>query len=153
MTIRCEDAEVRSEGRLVSPSAERNKQPIAEVLQRVLPRSGCVLEVSSGTGQHVMHFARLMSDLVWQPSECDADCLRSIVAWLAVEGLQNVREPLYLDVHGQPWPIDAVDAVLCINMIHIAHWSATYALFRGASRTLKPGAVLALYGPFRRNGQ
>jgi len=153
MTVRCENADLLANGRLVSPSADRNKEPIAEVLRRVLPKTGCVLEVSSGTGQHVVHFARGIPDLVWQPTECDADCLRSIKAWLALAGLENAKPPLALDVHDQVWPVRQVDATVCINMIHIAPLSATKALFRGAATIMLPGAVVVLYGPFRRNGE
>jgi hypothetical protein len=152
MTVRCENAGLLADGRLVSPSAERNKAPISEILQRVLPGSGYVLEVSSGTGQHVVHFARVMPHLVWQPTECDADCLRSIKAWLTVEGPGNVKQPLPLDVEDQLWPVRDVDAIVCINMIHIAPAPATKALFRGAATVARPGAVTVLYGPFRRNG-
>jgi hypothetical protein len=153
MTKRCENADRLDGVRLVSPSAERNKGPIAEVLQRVLPGNGCILEVSSGTGQHIVHFARVMPHLVWQPTERDRECLRSIAAWSAFEGLANVKPPLALDVHDEVWPAGPVDAVVCINMIHIAPSSAAAALLRGASRYLNSGAVLALYGPFRRGGQ
>jgi hypothetical protein len=148
MTIRCENADRLDGARLVSPSAERNKGPIAEVLQPVLPESGCILEVSSGTGQHVVHFARVMPHLVWQPTERDRECLRSIAAWSAFEGLANVKPPLALDVHDEVWPAGQLDAAVCINMIHIAPSSATGALFRGASIILNSGAVLVLYGPF-----
>ena len=120
MTIRCEDTDRLDGARLVSPSAERNKGPIAEVLQGILPESGCVLEVSSGTGQHIVHFARVMPHLVWQPTERDHECLRSIAAWSAFEGLANVKPPLALDVHDEVWPTGPVDAAVCINMIHIA---------------------------------
>lgn len=91
--MRCENADALTDGRLVSPSAERNKAPIGEVLKRVLPASGLVLEISSGTGQHVVHFARAMPSCVWQPTERDPDCLRSIAAWLAAEALENVKAP------------------------------------------------------------
>src|SRR6516162_4199994 len=134
MTVRCEDADLLANGRLVSPSAERNKVPIAEVLQRVLPESGCILEISSGTGQHIVHFARAMPHLIWLPTECDPECLRSIAAWSAIEGLANVKPPLALDVHDTNWPVGQADAAVCINMIHIAPSSATCALLRGASR-------------------
>jgi hypothetical protein len=152
MTVRCENADLLANGGLVSPSAKRNKEPIAGVLKRVLPKSGFVLEVSSGTGQHAVHFARAMPGLVWQPTECDADCLRSIATWIAAEGLANVKPPLSLDVHDEVWPVAEADAAVCINMIHIAPSSAAGALMRGASSILRPGAVLVLYGPFRRNG-
>jgi SAM-dependent methyltransferase len=138
---------------LVSPSAERNKEPIAEVLVRVLPERGHVLEVSSGTGQHVVHFAQAMPHIRWQPSERNAESLASIAGWLAQAGLPNVDAPLSLDVHDEPWPVDEVDAVVCINMIHIAPPSATEALLRGAARVVRPGGVLFLYGPYRRQGR
>src|SRR5262245_30408707 len=91
--------------RLVSPSAERNKAPVAEVLKQVLPAGGLVLEISSGTGQHVAHFAQEMPHLTWQPSEYDEALLPSIGQWLIAEGLANVRAPLHLDVTAHPWPI------------------------------------------------
>ncbi|MGA7326838.1 MAG: DUF938 domain-containing protein [Rhodomicrobium sp.] len=151
--MRCENADVLTDGRLVSPSAERNKGPIAEILLRVLPESGCILEISSGTGQHVVHFARLMPYLIWQPTERDADCLQSIAGWLAAEAPANVNAPLYLDVHDKVWPAARVAAIVCINMIHIAPPSATDALFRGATQIMEPGGTLFLYGAFRRQGR
>ena len=129
------------------------KAPISEVLSQVLPERGVVLEVGSGTGQHVVEFARAMPNLIWQPSERDADCLRSIRAWLAAEKLSNVRPPLQLDVGALPWPIDSAAALVCINMIHIAPWSATEALFQGSRSLLSGGGLLCLYGPFKREGR
>ncbi|RXF68550.1 DUF938 domain-containing protein [Hansschlegelia zhihuaiae] len=150
--MRCEDLDHAEAGRLVSPSAERNKQPIADLLDAVLPGSGEVLEVSSGTGQHVVHFAHRMPRLVWRPTERDAECLRSIEAWRGFAALPNVRAPILLDVHDDVWPAPPLDAVICLNMIHIAPWSATEGLMRGAGRILKPGGLLFLYGPFQRHG-
>src|SRR5689334_22052006 len=98
-----EDLEAREDGRLASPSAERNKAPIGDVLAQVLPKSGLVLEVGSGTGEHIVHFARLMPYLIWQPSERDSDCLRSIAAWAAFEALPNVGRPVCLDVGEPQW--------------------------------------------------
>ena len=112
------------------------------MLSQVLPQSGLVLEIGSGTGQHAVHFARAMPHLTWQPSEQDEDCLRSISAWAAVEAQANVRQPLYLDLNDARWPIAAADAVICINMIHIAPWSVTQALMRGASSILATGRAL-----------
>jgi hypothetical protein len=139
--------------RLFSPSAERNKGPISEVLSQVLPERGVVLEVGSGTGQHVVQFARAMPKLTWQPSERDADCVRSIRAWLSVEALSNVRPPLHLDVNALPWPVDSAAALVCINLIHIAPWSAAEALFSGCQSLLSSGSLLCLYGPFKREGR
>ena len=151
--MRCEELGVLGSDRLVSLSAERNKAAIAEVLAHILPERGLVLEVGSGTGQHVVHLARAMPTLTWQPSECDHECLRSIAAWLATEKLSNVRAPLHLDVSASPWPINSAAALVSINMIHIAPWSAAECLFRGGAALLSAGGLLCLYGPFRRQGR
>lgn len=140
------------DARETAPSPERNKQPILEVLARVLPPRGLVLEIGSGTGQHVAHFAKAMPGLVFQPSERDLARHASIQAWAAAEGLSNVRPPLAIDVTEHPWPLSAADAVLCINVIHIAPWEATLALMAGAGRILPAGGVLVTYGPYRRGG-
>ena len=145
--------EILPSDRLFSPSAERNKAPISAVLSSVLPERGIVLEVGSGTGQHVVQFARAMPNRIWQPSERDADCLRSIRAWLSVEELPNVRPPLHLDISALPWPVDSAAALVCINMIHIAPWSATEALFRGSEALLSAGGLLCLYGAFKIAGR
>lgn len=134
------------------PAPERNKAPIVDVLRRVLPRKGKVLEVASGTGQHVVHFAQALPDLAWQPSDPEAPHRASIDARLQEAGLANVAPALALDVE-QPWPIDRADAIVCINMIHIAPWSATLALLQQAGRLLPAEGVLYLYGPYRRAGQ
>lgn len=132
-----------------APSAIRNSDPILDVLQSVLPSSGLVLEVASGTGEHVVHFARTLPMLEWQPSDPASGARRSIDAWIAAEGLANVCPPLDLDAAGDIWPIARATAVVCINMIHICPWTSTEGLMRGASRILGPGAPLYLYGPFR----
>ena len=139
--------------KLISAPADRNKGPIVEVLQRVLPQTGLVLEVASGSGQHVVHFAQALPNLTWQPSDADPEARASIEAWLAEEQLQNVRQPLDLDVRAQPWPIRRCDALVCINMIHISPWSATEALFEGARWVLPNSGVIYLYGPYRLNGR
>lgn len=136
-----------------APAAERNKQPILDVLRRVLPASGTVLEVASGTGQHVAHFAAALPALTWQPSDRTDQEFASIVAWCASTGASNARPPLVLDVTREPWPLATVDAIFCANMIHIAPWQACLGLLRGAGRHLAPGAPLVLYGPFRIGGE
>ena len=151
--MRCETLSRLEEGRLVSPSAERNKGPVAEVLKQALPDCGLVLEIGSGTGQHVVHFAREAPQLTWQPSERDGECLQSIALWLAAEGPANVLAPLRLDVAEQAWPIASAAAVVSLNMIHIAPWDAGMALIRGAAAVLGPGGLLFLYGPFRRGAR
>ncbi|WGS53924.1 class I SAM-dependent methyltransferase [Paraburkholderia sp. D15] len=135
-----------------SPSAERNREPILAVLREALPAVGRVLEIASGTGQHAVCFAGALPGLDWQPSDADADARASIAAWIAHSGLPNLRAPLALDVHRTDWGVDVLDAVICINMVHISPWSATEALFAGAARRLHDGGVLYLYGPYRRGG-
>ncbi|MEM6293169.1 MAG: DUF938 domain-containing protein [Myxococcota bacterium] len=137
--------------RLHAPAAERNAAPILERLRTLLPASGTVLEVASGTGQHVATFAAALPKLTFVPSEPDPDKHDSIRAW--TEGLGNVEPPRGLDVTAQPWPVDAVDAIFCANMIHIAPSEATTGLLRGAGQILTPGSMLVLYGPFRVGGQ
>jgi hypothetical protein len=151
--MRCETAEVLADGRIFSPSAERNKGPIAEILMRVLPAQGEVLEVSSGTGQHVLHFAQAMPHIHWRPTERDADSLKSIASWLVLIPAPNVSAPLRLDVYDTIWPAHDVAAVVCINMIHIAPLSAAEALLRGAGNVIASGGILFLYGPYLRQGR
>lgn len=145
--------EKRADGKWFIPSAERNKGPILDVLARVLPKRGLVLEIASGTGQHVIHFARALSALAWQPSDPDAELRASIALRLEEEPLPNVKPPIEFDVTRLPWPLTAADAVVCINMVHVAPWSATLALFEGAKALLRAQRVLFLYGPYRRFGQ
>lgn len=137
---------------LFSSAAERNKEPVLEVLRRVLPSEGLVLEIASGSGQHVVHFAAALPRLRWQPSEMDPELRRSIAARIAAAGLKNAAAPIELDVQRLPWPVQAANAVLAINLIHIAPWSAAEALVQGARRVLPRGGVLYLYGPYRRFG-
>ncbi|PWC36973.1 SAM-dependent methyltransferase [Azospirillum sp. TSO22-1] len=136
--------------RLDAPATGRNRDPILAVLRRVLPARGTVLEVAGGTGQHAAHFAEALPDLVWQPTDPDPAHRASIAAW--TEGLPNVRPPLALDATRRPWPVERADAVLCINMIHIAPWAACLGLLAGAAEILASGAPLVLYGPYRRGG-
>lgn len=136
-----------------APAAERNKQPLLEVLRRVLPSSGTVLELASGTGQHAAFFAAHLPALTWQPSDPSPDALSSIEAWVSEQRLENLLPPLALDVRSRDWPIYAADAVLCVNMIHIAPFEASEGLFAGASRILAPDAPLVTYGPYRLYGE
>jgi hypothetical protein len=138
--------------RLTAPAAERNAAPILEVLRGALPASGTVLEIASGTGQHAVHFAAALPGLIWQPSDADPRARASISAWRTHTGLANLREPLDLDVRREPWPIDEVNAIVCINMIHIAPWEAAQALMKGAGARVAAGGALVLYGPYRRGG-
>ena len=133
-----------------APATDRNREPIRAVLRDVLPASGLVLEIASGTGEHVRFFAGKSPQLDWQPSDPDPDALASIAAWS--EGSPNIRPPLALDAGAPDWPLDRADAMLCINMVHISPWVSTLGLFAGAARLLGPGAPLYLYGPYLREG-
>ncbi|PZT86592.1 MAG: SAM-dependent methyltransferase [Citromicrobium sp.] len=135
-----------------SPAAARNAGPIAEVLARELPASGLVLEIASGSGEHAVFNARRFPELTWQPSDQDAQALESIGSWAEETALENLLPPIEIDVRDEPWPVELVEAALCINMVHISPWSATVALFNGASAVLAAGGPLLLYGPYFEQG-
>ncbi len=135
-----------------SPSAERNREPILRVLRKVLPTTGSVLEVASGTGDHAAHFARNLPGLTWIPSEIDPRNRSSIEAWRQEVDLPNLLEPLVLDVTGPEWPAGPYDVVYCSNMIHITPWPVTLSLLDGASRVVREGGLLVTYGPYRIDG-
>jgi hypothetical protein len=138
---------------LTSAAAERNKDPILTVLETVLPETGGVLEIASGSGQHVCFFAAGLPGIRWQPTEPDAPHRETIATRIREAGLQNVEPPLALDVNEPRWPVAATyDAVLCINMVHISPWSATNALCLGAARHLRAHGKLVLYGPYLEHG-
>ena len=133
-----------------APATLRNRAAIATMLGEMLPASGRVLEVASGSGEHCAYFAEHFPRLEWHPSDPDPDALASIAAWCA--GLANVRPPVALDAAAATWPVGHADAILCINMVHISPWAATLGLMAGAGRLLPPGAPLILYGPYREAG-
>jgi SAM-dependent methyltransferase len=143
----------RIQGALASPAVARNRDPILAVLRRVLPARGTVLEIASGTGEHAVHFAAGLPHLTWQPTDPDTDALASIAAHRAWAQLPNLLAPLVLDACAPSWPVTRADAVVAINMIHIAPWTAAEGLMSGAGRLLAPGGVLYLYGPFKENGR
>jgi SAM-dependent methyltransferase len=136
-----------------SPAAQRNRGPIEEVLRGALPRSGRVLEIASGSGEHAVAFAAAFPGLEWQPTDPDPEALASIDAWAAEAGHCNLRAALRLDVSEWPWPTGTADAIVCINMIHIAPWTACLGLMRGAGELLPPGGLLYLYGPMTIDGR
>ena len=135
-----------------APAAARNRQPILDVLRPRLPARGLVLEIASGSGEHIVHFAEALPGLVFQPTDPNADARASIDDWVGTRGLGNVRAALALDTTARIWPTDGADAVLCCNMIHIAPWEAAVGLIAGASHMLSSGGMLYLYGPYRRDG-
>lgn len=142
-----------SDPRLYRPHVARNREPILEVLKRILPSHGLVLEIASGTGEHAAFFAGELPLLTWQPTDPDERALASIVAHRAAASSANLLPPLQLDVHAEHWPIERTDAVICCNMIHIAPWSACAGLIGGAARVLPPGGILYLYGPYKIDGR
>lgn len=141
-------------GKRHAPATLRNRDPIIDVLRTILPQHGSVLEVASGSGEHIVHFARQFPALDWQPSDASLPALASIMAWSADESLPNLSPPVRLDAASPPeaWPVASADAILCINMIHISPWVATLGLMEGAAALLPEGAPLYLYGPFRQAG-
>lgn len=134
-----------------SPAADRNKDPILAVLRRVLPPSGQVLELASGTGQHIVHFAAALPAVTWHPSEQDEDMHPSIRHRIDEAPCDNIRDVITLDIAAHPWTITDLDAIVCVNLIHVAPPRITTALFQGARSALKPGAPLVYYGPVLRN--
>ncbi|MEO7774987.1 MAG: DUF938 domain-containing protein [Steroidobacteraceae bacterium] len=138
---------------LTFAAPERNKAPILAVLQRTLPARGRVLEVASGTGQHIVYFATTLTNLTFLPSDPEQAHRDSIAARVCASGLSNVEAPVDLDVRIRPWAVPSIDAVVSINMIHIAPWYAGLALIEEAARLLPAGGVLVLYGPFSRGGR
>ena len=141
-----------NDDRQYAPATLRNRDFILDVLRDVLPTTGVILEIASGSGEHIVHFARNLPDLVFQPSDPDPDARLSVAAWASAEGVANVHAPLALDVSEPVWPIASADGVICINMVHISPWEATLGLMRGAAAILPPGAPLYLYGPYIREG-
>jgi SAM-dependent methyltransferase len=137
---------------LHSPAVARNRDPILSVLQCVLPETGTVLEIASGSGEHAVYFAAALPKSTWQPTDCDHEALMSIAAHAASARLPNLAPPLALDASSSVWPISRADAVVAINLVHIAPWRATEGLIAGAARVLSRDGVLYLYGPYTESG-
>lgn len=135
-----------------APATLRNRDAIVSVLADWLPPSGLVLEVASGSGEHIVHFAATFLQLRWQPSDPDAAARTSIAAWCGEAAALNVAPPVALDAASRDWPVGRADALLCVNMVHISPWPATLGLFAGAARVLPSGAPLILYGPYLEAG-
>jgi hypothetical protein len=135
------------------PHVARNREPILDVLKRVLPSRGLVLEIASGSGEHAAYYAVQLPALTWQPSDPDLEALNSIAAHRAASGAANLLPPLHLDVTENAWPVERANAMMCANMIHIAPWAACEGLIAGAGRVLPAGGVLYLYGPYKIDGR
>lgn len=137
-------------GGLRSPAAARNTGPILAVLQAHLPARGEVLEIAAGSGEHAVAFAGALPGLAWTPTDPSPEARASIAAWTRAAGLPNLRAPLALDMlKPETWPDGPIQAVVCINMIHISPWAATEGLMALAGRVLASGGLLAVYGPYR----
>jgi SAM-dependent methyltransferase len=135
-----------------APATTRNRVPILDVLKQVLPASGSLLEVASGTGEHAAFFAAALPGLTYQPSDVDPGALGSIAAHCEEARLPNLLPPVQLDARSDAWPVETVNAIFNANMIHIAPWAVAEGLMRGAGQHLAAGGVLVLYGPFRIDG-
>ena len=144
--------DVDAHGLPLWPSAERNKEPIADVLRRVLPAQGRLLEIASGSGQHAVHFAGILPGYSIQPSDCDPENLATLRRRVALLNDPRVLTPLELDVTREPPELDAT-VVYCANMVHIAPWAASVGLFRVAARVLDPSGLLLTYGPYSFHGE
>ncbi|MEO8723203.1 MAG: DUF938 domain-containing protein [Sphingobium sp.] len=144
---------VNASARQSAPAALRNRDVIADVLAGELPAAGLVLEIASGSGEHVVHFARRFPTLEWQPSDPDPVARSSVMAHSAESGLTNVRAPLDLNGSSRAWSVARADALICINMTHISPWAATVGLFTNGAKLLSKGAPLILYGPYIRADQ
>ncbi len=154
-TVALEQRGQSDDQRMFSPSAARNAAPILAVLKRVLPTHGMVLEIGCGTGEHAVCLASGIPALTWLPSDPDPASRASTASWIKVKGLKNVLAPLDIDVCAAQWGVEQLapfDAIVSINMVHIAPWTATLGLFAGAARLLGAGGLLSLYGPFMHNG-
>src|SRR5271170_5329753 len=138
--------------RQYAPATVRNRDFILDVLRQVLPTRGVILEIASGSGEHVIHFARNLPSLVFQPSDPEPDALLRVAAWVKAANVANVLAPIVLDASQSFWPIASADGIICINMIHISPWDATVGLIRGAAAILPKGSPLYLYGPYKRKG-
>jgi cyclopropane fatty-acyl-phospholipid synthase-like methyltransferase len=139
--------------KLDHPSSERNKEPILEVLRRILPKTGTVLEIAGGSGQHAVFFAKNLPGITWLPTDIDEERLASIRAWREDSTCDNLLEPRRLDVLDDDWGIGTVDVIFSSNMIHITPWECCLGLLAGARRHLTAGGLLVFYGPFSIGGE
>ena len=145
--------------RLFFPATERNRDPIGEVLSKILPSNGFILEIASGSGEHGVTFQERFPNIYWQTSDPDPSYRKSISAWIKHQGLMaKMTQPLDLDAQKRPWPLthefrSSLKAIVCINMIHISPWGCSQALFEESGDLLEKDQWLMLYGPFKRNGE
>ena len=143
------------DNRLFFPATKRNKNCIAEVLSRIIRKNGSILEIGSGSGEHGVAFQKRFPEIVWQTSDPELIHRKSISSWIKYEELNNkMPQPITLNVENIPWKIplklvDSLQGIVSINMIHVAKWTSTIALFKESGRLLNKGQYLILYGPFK----
>lgn len=135
-----------------SPSAERNKDPILDVLKRELSAKNTVLEIGSGTGQHACYFANALTDIIWQPTELSEN-IPTIDLWLSEHSLANVLDPIELDVDVHPWPDASADVCFTCNTFHIVSQASVCSIFQGCQSVLAGSGKLCVYGPFTIEGK
>jgi hypothetical protein len=147
-------ANAQGDGRLFAPSAERNSEPIINLIKRIAPKSGEALEIASGTGQHIVKLALSLPNLVWSPSDVEEKRLKSISAWMEDESLKNIKPPLYIDATETGWAenLPPSDFVMLVNLLHLISWNETETLISELSKALKANGIALVYGPFMRNG-
>ncbi len=133
-----------------APATLRNRDAIVEVLRAILPDQGNILEIASGTGEHIVYFGKTFPDLTFQPSDPDPACCQSIAAWTKREAMPNILPPKQLDAQARDWDVAKPAAILCINMVHISPWESSIGLMEKAGTLLDPGGPLYLYGPYLR---
>lgn len=142
-------AQEREDGRMCAPSAARNLSPILDAMAPYVPSQGVALELASGTGEHIVEYARNFPNVIWQPTDIDPDRLNSIDAWRAQKGIQNMRMAQFLDASAPSWRTGPMSMIMTVNLMHLIDTSTAQAVIAGVARNLAPGAVWFLYGPFR----
>ena len=143
--------------RLFFPATLKNREPIADVLRKCIPKKGVLLEIASGSGEHGVFFQKAFPSITWQTSDPEVLHRKSIISWIAHQGFsKKMPEPLDIDVEKRPWPLSneirtQIKGIVCINLIHISPWSCTKALFEESKTYLNENHFLMIYGPFFRN--
>ena len=148
-------ANSKGDGRLFAPSAEKNSDPIINLIKRIVPKSGKALEIASGTGQHIVKLAMSLPNLSWTPSEIEGERLKSITAWIEGVNLLNIKPPLYLDATETGWSerLPPSDFILLVNLLHLISWNEAKTLIGELSKALQTNGIVLIYGPFMRNAQ
>lgn len=155
----CFPFETENDGRQYSPSAERNGPHILKILKNHLPKTGTILEIAAGTGEHAVNFAPQLKHLTWLPSDPADDKINSIRAWMKVRPSENLLSPVKIDAAANIWPVENMDlpmpitGIVCINMIHVSSWQAGLGLLAAAGRILPKGGILYLYGAYKIDGE